>query len=819
MASYTNSQPRGVRPPLPPPPPVLVGGGDPYALPGSSYKPRTDSLPPAIPPHPSNWSGEVESRFNDESLLRDDDGWAAQMASPKPQRLPGGATDAARRLEDTVTGSGSGYLTPSIRQGGDGLRPVSPYQTQNQAYYPGGFVTPGSSPGRARSPYASGLPSSPAPPSRMQPSSAIPSARLSSSASAGNISQMGQQRVPSGGDIPLSQQLQAMSLEVGAPYSQHRRSASSTTSANAPLIAALPTPETLQKEAPSDRTDPSTTLSWIQSVLLVSSLTPPTELTSQPSTGGPAIATIIPSALTLLQRIASSPSPPALAYHLRATLLSSGAYPSYFERNARSAFKDFEKAARAGYDPAWFRLGRDYESVGDLDRARDCFDRGARLNESSSLYRMGMANLLGQLNLPSNPQAALPLLVRAASQATLEVPQPPYVLGMILLNELPSVSNLPLALLQTAVPDVSVSLGQHALGLIQKSAFLHFPPAQYKLGYAYENAQLGLPYDPTLSVRYYSYASQGDELEADMALSKWFLCGAEGYFDKDEGLARTFAEKAARRGLASAEFAMGYYCEVGVGGPKNIEHSRKWYGKAAKHNNPDAPARLAALNTAQPEGLSRMDHESLTNSTLVRSRTLARERSQSEGKTASGGQKKEQEALAAAKRASLIRPSGFSQGGLAPVNEQELLDQPEDRRGSTATSLSSSSSATPSIPDATSPPPVSSRPATRQGRRGSPPRASPAPRQDSRAASSTAGSAPPTPGTPGQTTQIQSAAMPVQTAHGRGYSLSETILPAPRTPPSAPGTPGSAQTRKGPATFEEMGFYSQPLDQQKCVIM
>ena len=62
-----------------------------------------------------------------------------------------------------------------------------------------------------------------------------------------------------------------------------------------------------------------------------------------------------------------------------------------------------------------------------------------------------------------------------------------------------------------------------------------------------------------------------------MALSKWFLCGAEGAFEKDEALAYTFAEKAARKGLPSAEFAMGYYAEVGMGGPKDLQASVKWY--------------------------------------------------------------------------------------------------------------------------------------------------------------------------------------------------------------------------------------------------
>jgi len=102
------------------------------------------------------------------------------------------------------------------------------------------------------------------------------------------------------------------------------------------------------------------------------------------------------------------------------------------------------------------------------------------------------------------------------------------------------------------------------------------------LGHAYEFAQHPFPFDALLSVQYYSLASQQGEIEADMALSKWFLCGSEGAFDKDESLAFTFAEKAARKGLPSAEFAMGYYTEVGVGGSKDIEAARKWYTRVSR---------------------------------------------------------------------------------------------------------------------------------------------------------------------------------------------------------------------------------------------
>lgn len=70
-----------------------------------------------------------------------------------------------------------------------------------------------------------------------------------------------------------------------------------------------------------------------------------------------------------------------------------------------------------------------------------------------------------------------------------------------------------------------------------------------------------------------------------MALSKWFLCGAEGFFEKNEDIAFTFADKAARKSLPTAEFALAYYHEVGVGVGKDIERAKKWYQKVSIMNS------------------------------------------------------------------------------------------------------------------------------------------------------------------------------------------------------------------------------------------
>ncbi len=180
---------------------------------------------------------------------------------------------------------------------------------------------------------------------------------------------------------------------------------------------------------------------------------------------------------------------------------------------------------------------------------------------------MGMAHLLGQLELPSSPDLAISMLRRAASLATTDAPQACYVFGMLLAGEFDHVA-IPPSLLVPSSSGPSPRLdAQHAeaRACILRAAYLCFAPAQYKAGYLYEHASLGCAYDPLLSVQYYSLASQNGEVEADMALSKWFLGGAEGCFDKNEALARTFASKAAKAGLASGCFALGYYYEWVVG--------------------------------------------------------------------------------------------------------------------------------------------------------------------------------------------------------------------------------------------------------------
>ena len=169
---------------------------------------------------------------------------------------------------------------------------------------------------------------------------------------------------------------------------------------------------------------------------------------------------------------------------------------------------------------------------------------------------------------------------------------------MLQAHELPQV-NLPEQLLPLNISAARFN--------IERAAFLGFAKAQTKMGNAYELCQLGCDFDPALSLHYNALAAKQGEPEADMAISKWFLCGYEGTFEKNEELAFTYAQRAAQTGLATAEFALGYFYEIGIYVSVDLKQSRSWYEKAADHGNKDAVARIDGISRSKT--LSRKDHD------------------------------------------------------------------------------------------------------------------------------------------------------------------------------------------------------------------
>lgn len=72
-----------------------------------------------------------------------------------------------------------------------------------------------------------------------------------------------------------------------------------------------------------------------------------------------------------------------------------------------------------------------------------------------------------------------------------------------------------------------------------------------------------------------------EEHQSELGLSGWYLTGAEGVLQQNDTEAYLWARKAAQAGLAKAEYAMGYFTEVGIGAPADMEGAKRWYWKAA----------------------------------------------------------------------------------------------------------------------------------------------------------------------------------------------------------------------------------------------
>jgi TPR repeat protein len=266
----------------------------------------------------------------------------------------------------------------------------------------------------------------------------------------------------------------------------------------------------------------------------------------------------------------------------------------------KEAFRCYKHAADKGYARAEYRMGMQYETSKELIKAIQHYVKGADMGDSASNYRLGMMHLTGQHGQKQDYARGTQLIRQAAQSADENAPQGAYVYGMLQARELPGIS----------VPELFLpSDPKSARENIERAAYLGFARAQYKMGQAYELSQLGCEFSPSLSLHYDALAARQGEPEAEMAVSKWFLCGSDGLFEKNEDLAFVYAQRAAKDNIPTAMFAMGYLYEIGMGTSKNLELAQDWYAKAAEAGNKDAAPRLEAIS--KQNTLSRKDHEKI----------------------------------------------------------------------------------------------------------------------------------------------------------------------------------------------------------------
>ncbi|OBT50243.1 hypothetical protein VE04_10365 [Pseudogymnoascus sp. 24MN13] len=273
------------------------------------------------------------------------------------------------------------------------------------------------------------------------------------------------------------------------------------------------------------------------------------------------------------------------------------------ETSPSQAFTLYQSAAKAGHAQAAYRTAVCCE-IGQEDgggtrkdplKAMQWYKRAATLGDPPAMYKMGMIQLKGLLGQQKNVREAVMWLKRAADLADAE--NPPALHGLALLFSAPQSQ------------DTSVVRDEaYSLTLFRQAADLGYKFSQFRLGAAHEYGLFGLVINPKESIQWYSRAAVQEEHQSELALSGWYLTGAKDERSGQMILAQSdteaylWARKAAMAGLAKAEYAMGYFTEMGIGSTQDIEGAKRWYWRAAAQNFPQARERLEELKRSGGKG-------------------------------------------------------------------------------------------------------------------------------------------------------------------------------------------------------------------------
>ncbi|KZT28642.1 HCP-like protein [Neolentinus lepideus HHB14362 ss-1] len=292
--------------------------------------------------------------------------------------------------------------------------------------------------------------------------------------------------------------------------------------------------------------------------------------------------TLVTEALKVIRRLATQGQPHDEAQFFLANCYGTGALGLQVDHE--KAYHLYLQAAKQNHAAAAYRVAVCNEiAVGtrkEPARAIAFYRKAASLGDTPAMYKLGMILLQGTLGEARNPREAVGWLKRAAEQADEENPHALHELA--LLHEMPNSGLVPYD-------------PAYAKRLVTEAAQLGYTQSQCKLGQCYEVGALTCPVDPKRSIAWYTKAAEKGSAEAELALSGWYLTGCEGVLKQSDSEAYLWARRAANKGLSKAEYAVGYYAEVGIGVKQDIEFAKRWYMRAAAQGNKRAMNRLTEM--------------------------------------------------------------------------------------------------------------------------------------------------------------------------------------------------------------------------------
>lgn len=288
---------------------------------------------------------------------------------------------------------------------------------------------------------------------------------------------------------------------------------------------------------------------------------------------------LIHEATALLKRLADRGHPQS--QYFLADCYANGIGTVKNKQDFDRAYPLFVLAAKHGHPDASYRAGTCCENGWGCRResakAVQFYRKAAAALHPGAMYRLGIAELNGELGLSKSPKEGVKWLKRSAEQGTAEFPHALHELAL---------------LHERGVDNVLFVDFEYSVELLAQAAELGYAASAYRLGECYEYGKMGCPQDAALSIHYYNIAAQQNHREACFALTAWYLVGSPGVLPQSDTEAFLWSQKAAEAGLTKAMYAVGYFLEVGIGTPQNMTESLSWYKKAADKGDKRAIQRL-----------------------------------------------------------------------------------------------------------------------------------------------------------------------------------------------------------------------------------
>jgi len=315
---------------------------------------------------------------------------------------------------------------------------------------------------------------------------------------------------------------------------------------------------------------------------------------------------LVKEAKQILQKLSSAGYP--FAQYYLADGYASGLFAKGKE-DYNQAFPLFVIAAKHGHAESAYRAALCYEfgwgCRKDPAKAVQMLRISASKRHPGAMTRLGKACLSGDLG-EKRYREGIKWMKLAAEAADNVYNAAPYQLG---------------CLYETGYGDDVFKDESYAAELFTQAAELGHPEANFRMGEAYEHGKLGCPRDPALSVHFYTGAAEKGHAGAMMGLCAWYMVGAEPILEKDEEEAYEWARRSAElgelvpsrpsslkpiltlsKGFVKAQYAVGYFTEMGIGCRRDILEANVWYVKAADAGDDRAKQRIAIIQAAVSGG-------------------------------------------------------------------------------------------------------------------------------------------------------------------------------------------------------------------------